>query len=229
MRFYDIYKYSKYKWYLILLIVVIILDCFLFFTIINKEKTVMYKGNRLIYQDRSNRSSIFKDDDGNILTVKPINVDLDDELTIIDDDHCSYEIVYKESKMLYDNSKFMDMETIITLFDGSMYESTPISVDYYNEQSYELPSDVKLAYDVINIHRNPKGISGHLGDIILSIISIVIGFINLIYPEKVWKFEHMLDVKGGEPTDFAIINLKIVGVIFIFMPTIFLLFGNFIY
>ena len=195
MRFCDMYKYSKYKWYLILFIAIIVLDCVLFFSMMNKKKTVMYEGNRLIYQGRNSRSSIFKDDDGNILTVKPINVDLGDELTIIDDDHCSYEIAYKESKIFYDNSKFMDMETRITLFDGSIYESSPISVNYYEEQSYELPVDVKLAYDVINIHRNPKGVSGHLGDIIISIISIVIGFTNLIYPEKVWKFEHMLDVK----------------------------------
>ncbi|MGL5314132.1 MAG: DUF6199 family natural product biosynthesis protein [Peptostreptococcaceae bacterium] len=220
-------KYGSKKVFLSLFILIICINSLLLGVLIRKEKTVIYEGDKLIYQERNNRTSIFKDNDGNILTVKSINVALDDELMITDDLHSSYEIDYKGKQIFYDNSKFMEMETKITLFDGSIYESTPIYVDYYNDQSYELPKDVKLTYDVINIHMNPNGILGNFGDIILGFIFIFIGLVGLIYPKKLWKFEHRLDVKGGEPTDFAIISSQIGGIIFIFMPTVILIFGIF--
>lgn len=43
------------------------------------------------------------------------------------------------------------------------------------------------------------------------VILIGIGVFLLWKPELVWKLEHFLDVKGGEPTDFYTGNVRLLG------------------
>ncbi|MBT1163864.1 DUF6199 family natural product biosynthesis protein [Bifidobacterium felsineum] len=48
--------------------------------------------------------------------------------------------------------------------------------------------------------------------IVLSeVILIAIGVFLLWKPDLVWKLEHFLDVKGGEPTDFYTGNVRLLG------------------
>ncbi|KAB7788670.1 nickel ABC transporter permease [Bifidobacterium cebidarum] len=42
-------------------------------------------------------------------------------------------------------------------------------------------------------------------------ILIAIGVFLLWKPDLVWKLEHFLDVKGGEPTDFYTGNVRLLG------------------
>ncbi|KFI93072.1 metal ABC transporter, nickel uptake transporter family, permease protein CbiQ [Bifidobacterium saguini DSM 23967] len=46
-----------------------------------------------------------------------------------------------------------------------------------------------------------------LSEVILIGISVFL----LWKPELVWKLEHFLDVKGGEPTDFYTGNVRLLG------------------
>ena len=51
---------------------------------------------------------------------------------------------------------------------------------------------------------------GYVGLIAL----FVIGVMMFWKPELMWKIEHLLSVKGGEPTDFYLSMMRIGGVMF---------------
>lgn len=57
--------------------------------------------------------------------------------------------------------------------------------------------------------------------IIIGMIFIaVVGIISILYPENMWHFEHFLDVKDGEPTDWYIQTCRIRGLIFILVDIV---------
>ena len=208
-------KYRSKNTYWCLLLIVMIINSIIFFALINKEKTIVYEGHKLVYQERTNGKSIFKDEENNILTVKSEYVEFGNSMTITDEDFCSYEIVYQGKEMFYDNSNFMELSPVITLFDGSQYQSSAIDVAYANKETSKLPAQVKLAYDAIEVHKNMPGINSHIADIVVGIISIAFGLFQLIYAERVWKFRH---------TDIAIKGTKILGIVFMLMPSIAMLY-----
>ena len=51
---------------------------------------------------------------------------------------------------------------------------------------------------------------GYVGLIALFVISVMMFW----KPELMWKIEHLLSVKGGEPTDFYLSMMRIGGVVF---------------
>ena len=51
---------------------------------------------------------------------------------------------------------------------------------------------------------------GYVGLIAL----FVIGVMMFWKPELMWKIEHLLSVRGGEPTDFYLSTMRIGGVVF---------------
>ncbi|MCH9274960.1 hypothetical protein JS533_001480 [Bifidobacterium amazonense] len=48
--------------------------------------------------------------------------------------------------------------------------------------------------------------------IILAIFTLAFGILSIIAPEAMWKIEHCLDVRGGEPTKYYLIMQRIFGV-----------------
>ncbi len=59
--------------------------------------------------------------------------------------------------------------------------------------------------------------------IIASILIIIMGFVSLFKPHVIWKIQHSLDVKNGEPTDGYLIFIRCVGVFAIVVGIIFLI------
>ena len=51
--------------------------------------------------------------------------------------------------------------------------------------------------------------------ILFAVIVFFAGLFNLLFPHIAWKFQHMLHVKGGEPTAFYLIMSRISGIILI--------------
>ena len=43
------------------------------------------------------------------------------------------------------------------------------------------------------------------------ILFIPMGITMLRHPDRVWEFQHMFTVKNGEPTDFALLSIRIGG------------------
>lgn len=65
--------------------------------------------------------------------------------------------------------------------------------------------------------------------IIVNIIILVLGLFMLIRPDIIWKMEHFLSVKNGEPTEWYLAITRIIGLGFIFIAaflTIVFLFFN---
>lgn len=54
-------------------------------------------------------------------------------------------------------------------------------------------------------------------ELIVGIVIFALGLLMLIKPEVVWKIEHFLSVHNGEPTDWYIAIVRIIGLGFIFI------------
>ena len=52
---------------------------------------------------------------------------------------------------------------------------------------------------------------------ILSVLFIIAGIGMIINPDFFWSWDHMLSVKKGEPTEFALIFIRVRGVLFIIL------------
>ena len=51
--------------------------------------------------------------------------------------------------------------------------------------------------------------------ILIAVIVFLAGLFNLLFPHIAWKFQHMLHVRGGEPTTFYLIMSRVSGFILI--------------
>lgn len=51
-------------------------------------------------------------------------------------------------------------------------------------------------------------------DYIWILVLLALGLMMLIKPRILWKIEHFLSVKDGEPTDFYLIGMRIGGAFF---------------
>lgn len=50
---------------------------------------------------------------------------------------------------------------------------------------------------------------------VLIIPVIFISLQGIMYPEEVWKLQHLLDVKNGEPTEWSLFINRLIGVRFV--------------
>ena len=53
-------------------------------------------------------------------------------------------------------------------------------------------------------------------DFIWIIVLAALGIAMIVKPEVLWKIEHILSVKNGEPSDLYITLMRIGGVVFLF-------------
>ena len=56
--------------------------------------------------------------------------------------------------------------------------------------------------------------------IVLSVVFIILGIWMIFNPEMFWAFDHMFSVENGEPTEMAIIFLRIRGVLLIILGVV---------
>jgi hypothetical protein len=50
------------------------------------------------------------------------------------------------------------------------------------------------------------------GELAIAMFLIAIGAIHLGWPQVAWRFQNFLWVKGGQPTDFALVMNRLTGV-----------------
>ena len=53
--------------------------------------------------------------------------------------------------------------------------------------------------------------------LLTAILFLVLGIFFAAAPETIWQLQHMFTVKDGEPTDFALISIRIGGVILLLL------------
>ena len=56
--------------------------------------------------------------------------------------------------------------------------------------------------------------------IIACIFLLTSGTLMLVRPDVVWKIEHYFTVQNGEPTDWYLAIVRIIGLIFVFIAVI---------
>lgn len=64
-------------------------------------------------------------------------------------------------------------------------------------------------------------------DIIYAVIFILLGLFFFLKPELCWKISHLLDTKGGEPSDYYLNVCKVSGIFVIAVGIIVILFEIF--
>lgn len=64
-------------------------------------------------------------------------------------------------------------------------------------------------------------------DIIYAVIFISLGSFFFLKPELCWKISHLLDTKGGEPSDYYLNVCKVSGIFVIAVGIIVILFEIF--
>ena len=64
-------------------------------------------------------------------------------------------------------------------------------------------------------------------DIIYAVIFILLGLFFFLKPELCWKISHLLDTKGGEPSDYYLNACKVSGIFVMAVGIIVILFEIF--
>ena len=52
-------------------------------------------------------------------------------------------------------------------------------------------------------------------DFVWIVLLLLLGVLMFLKPELLWKLEHILWVKGGEPTDFYLSMMRLGGIVFV--------------
>lgn len=215
-------KYGKNKIYLFIAILLIIINIAILKIYYQTQIQFSIDGQSFKYVSHDEEKMLLKDKEGNMVT---LTIDTSDggfaPLCIAS----KYEIEYKNKIIKCDNSDWMNKGRIIILSDGSKYTKKVITIvaGNSNKPKKNIPFDVQLVNNIEDIHDfvddNPLKVAP-----IFSIPLIFLGLSCVMYPENMWRFQHMLSVSGGEPTDFAIISNIICGIMVIgfalFMPFI---------
>ena len=59
--------------------------------------------------------------------------------------------------------------------------------------------------------------------LLTAILFLVLGIFCVATPETIWQLQHMFTVKDGEPTTFALISIRVSGVLFLLLSAAILL------
>lgn len=53
--------------------------------------------------------------------------------------------------------------------------------------------------------------------ILIGLVLLLLGIFFVAAPETVWELQHMFTVRNGEPTNFAIWGIRILGVLYLIL------------
>ena len=53
--------------------------------------------------------------------------------------------------------------------------------------------------------------------LLAAVLFLVLGIFCIATPETIWQLQHMFTVRDGEPTDFALISIRVSGVLFLLL------------
>jgi hypothetical protein len=203
-------KFGKGRIYLIIAIMLIALSIIVMTIIYQVKISFSIDGQRFKYSSRAYNQIIFKDSDGNKVTVS-----IDDSVrSPLTPSHIAgkYQVEYKDKIIKYDSSNFSNKRETITCSDGKEYIYTMPDYDSIPSFSYDvqLVSYINYVYDFIENN-----------DFILRLLVIIplifLGLAGVMYPDKIWRAQNILRVRGGEPTGFALSMNRLIGVFLIIL------------
>ena len=56
--------------------------------------------------------------------------------------------------------------------------------------------------------------------IFTALVLLLLGIFFVAAPETVWELQHMFTVQGGEPTNFAIWSIRILGILYLILAVV---------
>ena len=56
--------------------------------------------------------------------------------------------------------------------------------------------------------------------LLTAILFLVLGIFCVATPETIWQLQHIFTVKDGEPTAFALISIRVGGVIYLLLSVV---------
>ena len=56
--------------------------------------------------------------------------------------------------------------------------------------------------------------------LLTAILFLVLGIFCVATPETIWQLQHIFTVKDGEPTSFALISIRVGGVIYLLLSAV---------
>lgn len=210
-------KQNKIKFFIIIATILIAINGILSMLILtskHKSKTnFSIEGDQFKYISKTENSIIFKDKEENI-----VEVIIENKSKNIISFATNYKIYYKDKVIESDASSLRKDGYIITKSDGDKYTEI-----VYNRGlgTYARPhtSIENLSYDVVLVNHIEETVN-YLNDressnnnrntFLLSSLVMLIGTLGVAFPEGLWKLEHLLSVKGGEPSEFYI-GMTIIG------------------
>ncbi len=205
-------KYGKQKVFMFIVTILIIINISIVLIIRFNTMNFMYENYKFTLVNSSFNNIEFKDIKGDKLSLEK-GYEADSEGIVF----YRYIMTYKNKYTIY---KETSEGNIITFSDGKEYNEELIQFDIDSNEGFELG----LVNKVLQIYNNSKNLTKNLFiGILLSIAMVFLGTFNLIYPEKAWELQHILDVEGGYPTEFAINSNKFVGVTLCIMSIIVLI------
>lgn len=150
--------------------------------------------------------------------------DKDNNLVIIDVEefgskHFSfadkYKLTYLDRTIYSDSYNFFEEGWQLKLSDGTIYEKDfmKITIEGWEEKNDNF--DVQLVRGIEKVIDFRAVAKESVVGFLFGLMMISLGLIGVIYPQELWKFQHMFSVAEGKPTDLAIFNNRLAGVIFI--------------
>ena len=205
-------RYERKKVYIFSVISVFILFIILGLCAYSYSRTFRWEGTTFRLVEQSGEYAIFKDNHGNVLNVKLKSGQLNTFFLAMDIDYLDKRLSY-DSTDLYEGS-------ITTLSDGTIYKEELFSIsfeskDFLSKPNPTKPTEVVLINHIVNILNNLPYTGYLIIYACLCFILILVGFMNILYPEISWKIKHCLDVEGGEPSEFYIVTCKLGGYILV--------------
>ena len=211
-------KYSKKKVYFSLAILFAAIHIILLIIVYQANLRFSLDGQNFKYVSQDESTILFQDSDENPLSV---NIKVKDNGS--NSIGVKYEVKYKDKLIKVDNSEWMSGKSIITLSNGEEYKRDWIPMEIRDNPYETLPHDVQLIKNINYIYNFVMDNSLSTMSL-LTIPLIFLGLALFMYPEEVWRIEHIFTVAEGRPTDWAIFSSKVGGVLVVFFSTIFPLF-----
>ena len=176
--------------------------------------TVSYGDTMLRLGQRSDTSIVMSDAAGEILLAEFAPPEHAPHVT----DFGFYCIVtYLDKRIRYSRDLTKENANSYTFSDGSVLDFTHIVAAINGEPDYGaalMPlqeSEMALIERICDYYFQPKSFGQFALASLAGLILLILGVRSFFYPEKVWRWRHILSVAGGEPTELYIAITKVLG------------------
>lgn len=206
-------RYGIKSVYLVSVTLLILVGILISFFVDSVHKRFEIEGVRFTFESLKDRVWTFRDNMGQTLIVRTENYQyrLDSDSGLL--------LTYGNQR-IKQTSDFKSFTSSIYSNDTLIYTGAlmPIEFEMLIDGESEAflkssaPFEKKLIIGVLRVAEHIQS-SNLIYFILFNLFMIVLGTAQVFFPLFFWQLKHMLDVQGGEPTDFYMTFTRIVGVI----------------